>query len=66
MSAVPVDQTATKPPTPPSEFDQQLAAFAGQSTDGTIDAPDEVNQAMIRHWVEAMGDTNPVYVDEAA
>jgi uncharacterized OB-fold protein/acyl dehydratase len=68
VSAVPVDQTTAPAadPTPPSEFEEQLAAFAGQSTDGTIDAPDEVNQAMIRHWVEAMGDTNPVYVDEAA
>jgi len=28
--------------------------------------PDPVNQAMIRHWVEAMGDVNPVYVDDAA
>lgn len=28
---------------------------------------DAVNRAMIRHWVEAMGDRNPVYVsDEAA
>lgn len=27
---------------------------------------DAVNQAMIRHWVEAMGDTNPVYVDPDA
>ncbi|MCG5431381.1 OB-fold domain-containing protein [Mycobacterium sp. MYCO198283] len=28
--------------------------------------PDPVNQPMIRHWVEAIGDANPVYVDEAA
>ncbi len=27
---------------------------------------DPVNQPMIHHWVDAMGDTNPVYVDEAA
>jgi uncharacterized OB-fold protein len=26
-------------------------------------APDPVNLPMIRHWVEAMGDTNPVYTD---
>ena len=31
-----------------------------------MDAPDAVNQAMIRHWVEAMGDENPVYVDDGA
>ena len=29
-------------------------------------APDPVNQAMIRHWVEAVGDRNPVYVDAEA
>jgi uncharacterized OB-fold protein/acyl dehydratase len=29
-------------------------------------APDEVNQAMIRHFVEAVGDENPVYTDENA
>jgi uncharacterized OB-fold protein/acyl dehydratase len=27
---------------------------------------DPVNLPMIRHWVDAMGDTNPIYVDEAA
>jgi uncharacterized protein len=26
-------------------------------------APDPVNLPMIRHWVQAMGDTNPVYLD---
>jgi uncharacterized OB-fold protein/acyl dehydratase len=29
-------------------------------------APDAVNLPMIRHWVEAMGDHNPVYVDDEA
>ena len=28
--------------------------------------PDPVNQPMIHHWVAAMGDANPIYVDEAA
>lgn len=27
---------------------------------------DPVNLPMIRHWVDAMGDRNPIYVDEAA
>jgi uncharacterized protein len=27
---------------------------------------DPVNQAMIHHWVEAIGDKNPIYVDESA
>lgn len=29
-------------------------------------ARDPVNQPMVNNWVEAMGDTNPVYVDERA
>ena len=29
-------------------------------------APDPVNLPMIRHWVQAMGDTNPVYTDAGA
>ena len=28
--------------------------------------PDPVNQPMIRHWVDAIGDANPIYVDEDA
>jgi uncharacterized OB-fold protein/acyl dehydratase len=27
---------------------------------------DPVNQPMIRHWVDALGDDNPIYIDEAA
>ncbi len=40
-------------------------AFEGQEVDALV-APDPVNQAMIRHWVEAMGDKNPVYTDPEA
>jgi uncharacterized OB-fold protein len=29
-------------------------------------APDPVNLPMIRHWVEAMGDTSPIYTDAKA
>lgn len=28
--------------------------------------PDPVNQPMIRHWIAAIGDKNPIYVDETA
>ena len=53
-----------------SDVDKQalmakLKAFEGVEV-GTQDGPDAVNQAMIRHWVEAMGDENPVYVDPDA
>ncbi len=27
---------------------------------------DPVNQPMIHHWIDAIGDTNPIYVDESA
>ena len=35
------------------------------SSSGPAVAPDEVNLAMIRHWVDALDDRNPVYLDEA-
>jgi uncharacterized protein len=45
----------------------ELAALIGQASGRPNLAPDAVNVPMIRHWVEAMGDHNPVYVsDEAA
>lgn len=47
-----------------SSLDEELQSFAGQSAGPGYRAPDPVNQPMIRHWVEAMGDTNPVYVDD--
>ncbi len=47
-------------------LDQQLQAFVGLATGPPHRAPDPVNVPMIRHWVEAMGDYNPVYVDEEA
>ena len=43
-----------------------LAALVGQSSGPIELSPDPVNTAMIRHWVEAMGDTNPVYTDHDA
>ena len=41
-----------------------LIAAAGQSPPRP--APDPVNLPMIRHWTQAMGDSNPVYTDAAA
>lgn len=49
-----------------SDLTTRLKAFEGRELADPFVAPDAVNQAMIRHWVEAMGDTNPVYVDDAA
>jgi hypothetical protein len=41
-------------------FLARCKAFEGREVDALV-APDPVNQAMIRHWVEAMGDAIPVY-----
>jgi uncharacterized protein len=61
------------PETPPTgssgsgaTLDEKLQAFVGQSAGPPNRAPDPVNLPMIRHWVEAMGDHNPVYVDDDA
>lgn len=45
----------------------ELAALVGQEAGAPSLSWDPVNVPMIRHWVEAMGDENPVYLsDEAA
>jgi uncharacterized protein len=45
----------------------ELAALVGLAAGPPSLSPDAVNVPMIRHWIEAMGDHNPVYVsDEAA
>lgn len=46
---------------------EQVAAWIGRpmSTSGPAVAPDVVNLPMIRHWVDALDDRNPVYLDEA-
>ena len=41
-----------------------LAALVGQVSGQPTMGPHLVNEPMIVHWAEAMGDTNPVYVDE--
>jgi uncharacterized OB-fold protein/acyl dehydratase len=47
-------------------LDEKLQAFVGMAAGEPNRAPDPVNLPMIRHWVEAMGDFNPVYVDDKA
>ncbi len=49
-----------------SEFLTKLKAFEGQVLTPTTWGPDEVNTPMIRHWVETMGDTSPIYLDDEA
>jgi uncharacterized OB-fold protein/acyl dehydratase len=47
-------------------LDEQLEAFVGQSSGPATKGRYPVNAPMIHHWVEAMGDHNPVYEDDEA
>src|SRR5262249_53494536 len=44
----------------------RLQAFVGRPTAPPFRARDAVNQPMIRHWCDAVGDANPVYADPEA
>jgi uncharacterized protein len=55
--------TATVPIT---EVDQEAERLIAQGENVPVTARDPVNQAMIRHWTDAMGDRNPIYTDPAA
>ena len=53
----------------PTEFPDHsdaLAKLVGEPSGPIELSPEAVNSAMIRHWVEAMGDRNPVYLDREA
>jgi acyl dehydratase len=43
----------------------RLERYVGRPMGPPAVAPDPVNVPMIRHWVDALGDRNPVYLDEA-
>jgi len=47
-------------------LDQTLQALVGLRSGPATRARHPVNAPMIEHWVEAMGDRNPVYVDDEA
>jgi acyl dehydratase len=42
----------------------RLEPFVGQPMGAPLQAPDPVNVPMIRHWVDALDDRNPAYLDE--
>ena len=48
------------------DFYERLQGYVGQEIGVLQPGLDPVNVPMIRQWTQAMGDTNPVYVDEAA
>lgn len=47
-------------------LEKALRAYVGQTIGPADQARDAVNEAMIRHWCDAMGDENPVYTDQEA
>lgn len=47
-------------------LEARLHEYVGRETGPPTTGPDLVNEPMIRHWCEAMGDRNPVYTDPAA
>jgi len=49
-----------------AELERKLKAYVGLEIGPPAAGPDPVNEAMIRHWCEAMGDQNPIYTDAAA
>ncbi len=46
------------------ELRDRLEAYVGKPMGPPSVAPDPVNVPMIRHWVDALDDRNPVYLDE--
>lgn len=51
---------------PKQELERKLKAYVGVETGPPAPAPEAVNESMILHWCEAMGDANPAYVDAEA
>jgi uncharacterized protein len=65
----PARGTAAPPATPaavPPDLHDALREFIGLDAGPPRHAPDPVSQPMIRHFAEAMGDANPIYVDDEA
>ena len=58
--------TADATDTDKQAFLARLKSFEGKEAGPPERGPDPVNQPMIRHWTEAIGDENPVYVDPEA
>jgi uncharacterized OB-fold protein/acyl dehydratase len=48
------------------ELERKLQAYVGEEIGPPMVAPEPVNESMIHHWCEAMGDRNAVYTDATA
>ncbi|MFI6517635.1 bifunctional MaoC family dehydratase N-terminal/OB-fold nucleic acid binding domain-containing protein [Spirillospora sp. NPDC050679] len=51
---------------PARDYEERLNAWTGRELVALRPGQDPVNTPMIRHWVEAMDDPNPVYLDQDA
>lgn len=47
-------------------YEDHLQSFVGHELGPPRTGQDPVNRPMIRHWAEAMGDGNPIYLDDRA
>jgi uncharacterized OB-fold protein/acyl dehydratase len=47
-------------------FEAKIEEYVGLKEGPAYTCPDTVNEPMIRHWCEVMGDENPVYTNPAA
>ena len=56
----------TEESTRETEFLQRLRSFVGKEAGAPLVARDPVNESMIRHWCDAIGDRNPIYSDPDA
>jgi uncharacterized protein len=50
----------------PEEIHRTVADIKAAGPSKPRAGRDPVNQPMIRHWVDAIGDDNPIYIDDAA
>jgi uncharacterized OB-fold protein/acyl dehydratase len=60
------DTTAPPQAAQADGYEARLAAFVGRELVPLRPGPDPVNRPMIRHWVEAMGDADPIHRDDEA
>jgi uncharacterized protein len=44
-------------------FVEELRVYCGPDWELVREGQDAVNEAMIRHWCEALEDRNPIYTD---
>jgi len=63
---VSASKSSSSPVLDGASLDDLLQSFVGQASGPAVRGQDPVNVPMIRHWVEAMDDHNPVYVDDQA